>query len=268
MRLRIEHRTTFSYDAPIAEAYTELRLRPLDGAGQHCPSFRIFTDPPGLRPRVYVDHRGNEIQHFDVLEPHERLGVTATSEVLTPAAYVDGHRLPTRLERHDYLAATAYVTLSDAVRAFAAAHDRDGSPAERATAIASAIFRDFAYETGVTDVHTDADEVLTLGRGVCQDFAHLMLAACRTLGIVSRYVSGYLYDPELVGDSAASHAWVDAWDDERGWVSIDPTHDREQTGAYVRVAVGSDYAEAPPTRGVFKGSASETLEVHVVLTAL
>ena len=110
--------------------------------------------------------------------------------------------------------------------------------------------------------------MLTLGRGVCKDFAHLLLAACRSLGILGRYVSGYLYDPELVGDSAASHAWVDVWDDERGWVSLDPTHDREQTGAYVRVAVGRDYAEAPPTRGVYKGTAAETLDVRVVLTAL
>jgi transglutaminase-like putative cysteine protease len=89
-----------------------------------------------------------------------------------------------------------------------------------------------------------------------------MLAACRRAGIPSRYVSGYLYDPHGQGE-VASHAWVDVLDTERGWVSLDPTHDREQTEAYVRVAVGRDYADVPPTRGVFRGNATETLEVAV-----
>ena len=94
-----------------------------------------------------------------------------------------------------------------------------------------------------------------------------MLAACRRAGIPSRYVSGYLYDPLGQGE-VASHAWVDVLDAERGWVSIDPTHDREQTEAYVRVAVGRDYADVPPTRGVFKGTAEETLEVAVRIAVL
>ena len=109
---------------------------------------------------------------------------------------------------------------------------------------------------------TRADAALELGRGVCQDFAHVMLSACRQAGIPSRYVSGYLYDPLGQGE-VASHAWVDILDAERGWVSLDPTHDREQTEAYVRVAVGRDYADVPPTRGVFKGTAEETLDVAV-----
>jgi transglutaminase-like putative cysteine protease len=265
MRLQIEHRTSFAYDVPISEAYTELRLRPLETSGQHCISFRIATDPPGVRARPYVDHRGNVIQHFDVLEPHDRLTVTATSDVLTPPTYLDEERRPTQLEAYDYLAPTAYVTISAPVAAFAASADPGGATADRAATISAVIFREFAYETGVTDVHTRADEVLTLGRGVCQDFAHLLLATCRSRGILSRYVSGYLYDPSLVGDTAASHAWVDVYDEQRGWVSLDPTHNREQTDAYVRVAIGRDYAEVPPTRGVYKGTAAESLEVRVAI---
>ena len=122
------------------------------------------------------------------------------------------------------------------------------------------------YERGATDVMTRADAALELGRGVCQDFAHVMLAACRRAGIPSRYVSGYLYDPQEEHE-AESHAWVDVLDAQRGWVSIDPTHDREQTEAYVRVAVGRDYADVPPTRGVFKGFSEETLEVAVRMVA-
>jgi transglutaminase-like putative cysteine protease len=266
MRVRIEHTTSFVYDEPIVEAYTELRLRPLDGAGQHCAAFRITTDPIGVRVRSFRDHVGNEIHHFDVLEPHDRLDVTATSEVLTPFSYVDTERLPGMLELHDYLARTSYVPLSDEVRAFAAEHAGTGTEGERATRLSQAIHREFTYETGVTDVHTGADEVLAIRRGVCQDFAHLLLAACRSSGIVCRYVSGYLYDASLDGDNAASHAWVDVLDEARGWISLDPTHDREQTEAYVRVAVGRDYEDVPPTRGVFKGVAHEKLAVHVVVT--
>jgi transglutaminase-like putative cysteine protease len=96
----------------------------------------------------------------------------------------------------------------------------------------------------------------------------VLLAACRTAGIPARYVSGYLYDPTVPDDLVASHAWVDVWDDERGWIALDPTHGREQTDAYVRIAVGRDYADVPPTRGVFKGSAKETLSVTVRLQAL
>jgi len=132
----------------------------------------------------------------------------------------------------------------------------------------AAIQGELVYDPGATDVQTRADEVLVLGRGVCQDFTHVLLAACRCIGIPARYVSGYLYDPKLVGDNAASHAWVDVWDEERGWLALDPTHDRDQTESYVRVAVGRDYADVPPTRGVYKGNADETLAVRVGLQAL
>jgi len=266
MRLRIEHRTSLTYDAPISEAYTELRLRPLGGAGQHCVSFRIDTEPPGVRTRAYVDHRGNEVHHFDVLEPHDRLTVTARSDVLTPDVYLDAGPPLTLLERHDYLAPTGYVTLSEPVRRFAEQHDPGGSAVERATALAAAVHGALVYEAGVTHVHTHAEEALTLGRGVCQDFAHLLIAACRCRGVHARYVSGYLYDPSLPGGAAASHAWVDVYDEEQGWLSVDPTHDRRQTAAYVRLGVGRDYADVPPTRGVFTGNAGESLDVGVALT--
>jgi transglutaminase-like putative cysteine protease len=98
-----------------------------------------------------------------------------------------------------------------------------------------------------------------------QDFAHLFIAASRTAGIPTRYVSGYLYDDSRATEQGASHAWIDIYDPEPGWVSLDPTHDREQDESYIRLAVGRDYADVPPTRGVFKGSADETLTVEVTV---
>jgi transglutaminase-like putative cysteine protease len=151
---------------------------------------------------------------------------------------------------------------------FASAHAGEGEHEQRAREVMDAVRGRLVYDPEATDVQTRADEVLALGRGVCQDFAHVMLATCRSVGIPARYVSGYLYDPTLLGDNAASHAWVDVWDAASGWTSLDPTHDREQTDAYVRVAVGRDYADVPPTRGVYKGIANETLSVRVGLQAL
>jgi transglutaminase-like putative cysteine protease len=268
MILRVEHTTEFAYDGPIAEAYTELRLRPLEGGGQHCSSFRLITQPPGLRVREYRDHFGNDVHHFDVLESHERLSVTAVSEVMTPASFAGVRQAPTPLELYDYLEPTDYAPFSESVSQFAGRHAAGAEGSERARALMTGIYADLVYDPSATDVQTRADEVLALGRGVCQDFTHVLLAACRSLGIPARYVSGYLYDPKLEGDNAASHAWVDVWDAERGWLALDPTHDREQTETYVRVAVGRDYADVPPTRGVYKGQANETLAVRVGLVAI
>jgi transglutaminase-like putative cysteine protease len=268
MILRVEHTTEFGYDGPIAEAYTELRLRPLEGGGQHCSSFRLTTQPPGLRVREYRDYFGNGVHHFDVLESHDRLAVTAVSEVMTPRAFLGVRQAPTPLELHDYLCPTEFAPFSESVSEFAAQHAGEAAGTVRAQALMAAIHGKLVYDPSATDVQTRADEVLALGRGVCQDFTHLLLAACRSIGIPARYVSGYLYDRKLEGDNAASHAWVDVWDEERGWLALDPTHDRGQTESYVRVAVGRDYADVPPTRGVYKGKAAETLAVRVGLLAL
>ena len=116
MILRVEHTTEFAYDGPIAEAYTELRLRPAEGGGQHCSSFRLDTEPPGVRVREYRDHFGNTVHHFDVLESHDRLEVTAVSEVWTPQALVSDRLEPTPLELHDYLRPTDYSPFAEPIR--------------------------------------------------------------------------------------------------------------------------------------------------------
>lgn len=267
MLIRVEHTTSFAYAERISEAYTELRVRPLSGGGQHCTSFRLVTDPPGVRIRAYRDRLGNHVQHLEVLEDHDRISITAISEVSTAAVFSDSARDSSPLELHDYLAPTEYAPFADGLLELAATAAGEGTETERAIEVMRAMRSLLVYERGATDVMTRADAALALGRGVCQDFAHVMLAACRRAGIPSRYVSGYLYDPQEENE-VETHAWVDVLDSQRGWVSIDPTHDREQTEAYIRVAVGRDYADVPPTRGVFKGAAEETLEVAVRMAAV
>ena len=260
MKLRIVHATTFAYDAPVTEGYTEVRLRPLDSGGQRCLAFRLAADP-AADVRQRVDRLGNDVRYFDVLAPHDRLVVTATSEVSTPDAFADGAAGLTPLDRFDYLAPSAYAPFSDGIRAFAA-DARAGDGLETARRLLAAIRDRLTYQKGATDVSTSADQALARGRGVCQDFAHLMLAGCRLLGIPSRYVSGYVHAP-ADGMGAASHAWADVFIDGLGWISLDPTVGAPQSGRHVRVAVGRDYSDVPPTRGVYKGSAKETLSVEV-----
>ena len=120
------------------------------------------------------------------------------------------------------------------------------------------------YERGTTNVHTTAAEALADGRGVCQDFAHVMIGACRARGIPARYVSGYLYDPARTAARASRTPGSTSTSATR-WISLDPTHDRQQTERYVRVGVGRDYADVPPSRGVYRGTATETLEVAVTI---
>jgi transglutaminase-like putative cysteine protease len=261
MRLKIQHTTTFAYDQLISEAYTEMRLKPLDADGQRCLSFSLITEPQDIVLR-YTDHFGNEVHHFDVIQSHQRMVVAATSEVLTPDVYATGSLKLSPLDEFNYLSPTVYAPHTPELIAFSSAF-RAEDPMETARSIMINLHDTLIYEKGATDVKTTADQALSLGRGVCQDFSHIMLAACRTQGLPARYVSGYLYNN---GHTAASHAWVDVLIPGRGWISLDPTHDREQTGQYVRVAVGRDYADVPPTRGIFKGNAKEKMDVKVSVT--
>jgi len=263
MRLSIEHITTFEYTTPISEAYTELRLRPLDANGQVCLSFSLRTEPHD-EIYGYNDRFGNDVRHFDTIQQHQRLVAASRSEVLTPEQFVSESNLISPLDEFDFLMATNYVPLTSEIQAFAA--DRcNGRDAYAAVfALMQGVHEVIRYEKGATDVSTTAAEVLSLGRGVCQDFTHLMLAGCRSQGFPARYVSGYLY---AHGFSSATHAWVDVYLPGRGWISLDPTHNTEQKSGYVRLAIGRDYADVPPTRGVYVGNAKEKMSVWVSVKA-
>jgi transglutaminase-like putative cysteine protease len=266
VRLRIVHTTAFTYDDVVTECYTEVRLRPMDGGGQRCLSFELDTDPRA-DVRYQRDRYGNEVRRFDILTPHDRLVVTARSEVLTPPAFADGEAVLAPLERFDCLASSVYVPLTEAIRAFAVPAQVPGDPEATVGRLMEAVRARLKYDKGATDVRTNAEEALARGGGVCQDSAHLMLAACRVLGLPARYVSGYVFLPGSdVG--VASHAWADVFVEGRGWISVDPTNGVPQAERHVRIAVGRDYDDVTPTRGVYKGSADETLTVDVRIDEL
>ena len=267
MWLNVEHVSRFSYDAPISEAYTECRLKPAHRDGQRCSSFVLTTEPRGVSVSEYVDRFGTVVHHFDVLERHQHLAVSARSEVWTSEGFEPDLPGATLLERWDALQPTRYVPLDAAITELAASVGRRQTTGETTDAIVAAVRSAMTYTSGSTHVHTTAAEALEEGRGVCQDFAHVMIGVCRALDLPARYVSGYLFDPKRKGEESESHAWVDVLDDERGWLSIDPTHAAPQGPRHVRVGAGRDYGDVPPSRGVYNGSATEELEVVVRITA-
>ena len=272
MKLRIEHTTTFTYEQSISERYTEMRLRPVDGSGQRCLRFKLVTEPVG-EVMQYTDRYGNTVHHFDTMQSHNRVVVKATSDVHLSQTFADYHLELTPLEKFDYLAAGGYTTPNDQIRSLAASQVVQGDATATVLALMEALRASVQYEAGVTEVKTTAAEALSLGKGVCQDFTHIMLAACRTINIPARYVSGYLYNPKSDysagrNNDVASHAWIDALVNNNAWLSVDPTHNCLQTMNHVRLGVGRDYSDVPPTRGVYKGQAKETLSVNVLISAL
>jgi transglutaminase-like putative cysteine protease len=262
MKLRIEHTTIFSYDSPISEAYTEMRLAPLALSSQHRTQLRLQTNPGKEITRFY-DRYQNEVHYFDVLQSHQQLTVTATSEVLTSAIFSEEKSDISPLDRFDFLMLTSYVEPSEYIKDLAQSCLQPDNEQATVMSLAQRIHQTIAYEKGATSVKTTAREAIALGKGVCQDYAHVMIAAARSINFPARYVSGYLYSPNA--PEMASHAWVDVWTSGKGWMAIDPTHNCLQGEEHVRVATGRDYADVPPTRGVYKGNAKETMQIQVTV---
>ncbi|MBX3746156.1 MAG: transglutaminase family protein [Verrucomicrobiae bacterium] len=275
MRLKILHRTRYRYSQPVSENYNEVRLQPVSDEGQECHGYRLVTEPVAKVER-YHDFHFNLVDHFYLKEPHGELVLESCSEVTTRARAADSEvpwfpvaRLGEcqRLERcYDFLQPSEYVSLG--VEVWRVGQDLVSGVDDAwqlALRIMGHIHETFVYEAGSTTVSTTMEEALRERRGVCQDFAHVMLGLCRSTGIPARYVSGYLHVPAgtaLRGD-LASHAWVEVYLPRHGWMGLDPTNNRMADEHHVKVAVGRDYADAAPVRGNFKGRAEQTMTAEV-----
>ena len=281
----IRHLTRFTYTSPVSESVMELRMRPATEGRQRCLQFEVEVSP---RARVfaYRDFLGNWVHHFDIPRRHAHLHITARAQVQLD----DPPPLPERLcdtawtvvdgweatgDHWDFRQPSLFATWSPAllalVESLGPVATRQADPLTTARALMSAIHHGFEYAPNSTRVDSPIDEALAARRGVCQDFTHVMLAALRRLGLPCRYVSGYIA-PRTDGDgpdasAIATHAWLEVLLPECGWVGLDPTHNMEAGLRHVRVAIGRDYADVPPTRGTFKGTTSSTLAVSVEVTA-
>jgi transglutaminase-like putative cysteine protease len=264
MKLEIVHTTRYRYSGPIAETVMEVRLRPMDGNRQRCLDFDLELSS-GIEPRSYIDGFGNHVHYFNLVRPHNRLVVTSRSVVETG---LEPDANPGEELVHDFLRFRSPVKDVGGVRELAARH-AIGNPAspddiEHALdELTMTISREFTYDRAVTNVYTAVDDVLLLQAGVCQDFAHLFIAVARAMGVPARYVSGYIHFPGEKGATTASHAWAEGWVPGKGWIGYDATRPVRASENHVRLAVGRDYSDAAPTRGIYVGSATGTMDVSV-----
>jgi transglutaminase-like putative cysteine protease len=281
MQYQIRHLTRFTYDSPVSESVMELRMQPLTDRRQRNLRFDITTNP---RARIfaYRDHLGNAVHYFDIPGHHLRLDLTAEAAVdVSP-----GEPLPDRLDDDAWAAVDALDSsgefvnwlapsrfardtpaLLDFARALGIARDRD--PLTLLRDVTRLLYDELAYEPRTTHVHSPIDEALSARAGVCQDFAHIMIALVRHVGIPCRYVSGYIASSRETQDRSvanATHAWVEARLPALGWVGFDPTNNTLAQERHIGVAVGRDYGDVPPTRGVFKGGTGSDLRVAVMVS--
>jgi transglutaminase-like putative cysteine protease len=279
----VRHTTTFRYEPAVRESVMEVRMRPRTEANQRCLSFNLNVNP-SANITQYSDFTGNTVHHFDIAGSHREVKVTAQStvEVQTvpaprPSEAGDWADLDALTAGNDYwemLLPSQFAHSGDALGELAREFkcERRGSPLELLTDLNESIYRLFAYVPNSTKVDSPIEDALQSRKGVCQDFAHIMIALVRPLRIPCRYVSGYLFhratedgrqDRSLEG---ASHAWVEALVPRLGWIAFDPTNNLIGGERHIRVAIGRDYADVPPTRGVYRGEAHSGMSVAVTVS--
>jgi transglutaminase-like putative cysteine protease len=280
MRLEICHVTRYRYGNLVADSVNELRLAPRTDERQACYRHTL-TIEPNVPLLSYEDYFGNRVHCFTANDAHRELVIKSLSTVVTgdspyprtaesdPASAWAKVRSEAFVnDNAEYLLPTVYASFHPDVAAYAKGigGEEEGVFGFLLEA-ARRIFDDFEYKPQSTGVHTTSDELIGLGKGVCQDFAHLMLSVCRIRGVAARYVSGYHFVGDLQGRGAdfeqASHAWVEAYVPGVGWQGFDPTNNSLVDWRYVKLAHGRDYLDIVPVRGVYRGTPEQTLEVKV-----
>jgi transglutaminase-like putative cysteine protease len=275
MKWEIVHRTQYTYTSPVRDSFNEAHLQPFSDEWQTVDYF-LLKVLPAARLQHHYDFYSNTVHRFDILEPHKTLLVESHLRVTTKARpTLEATATPWPMTRigeaareprmFDFLQESRFVELSP--EAWKLALDATAGKTDTwqaALAIMSFIYGRLKYLPLSTGVHTHMRDVLSESRGVCQDFAHVMLGLCRTLKIPALYVSGYL----ATETASATHAWTEVFIPGIGWRGLDPTHNRQVDETYVKIAVGRDYADVPPVTGNYKGTTDRKLEVDVKVTPL
>jgi transglutaminase-like putative cysteine protease len=278
MRYAIRHVTRFNYESPITESVMEARMQPRTDTLQRCLQFTLLTNPSS-RVMTYRDHDNNLVHHFNIPGRHSRLTVTAEALIecmtmrplphrLGPAAWPRVDAMAASGQWFDYLAPSTFVMETPKLEALKLeiGLERGNDPLVALRRLMGEMYARFEYSPRSTRVDSPIDEALEARKGVCQDFAHIFLSLVRPLGIPARYVSGYLFQAAGSQDRStdgATHAWVEVLLPDLGWVGLDPTNNLIADDRHIRVAIGRDYADVPPTRGVFKGVSTVRSELNV-----
>jgi len=274
MLLKIVHQTDLKYSEPISESVMELRMVPRQEQDQHRLSFELSIGP-AAGFSSYFDWMGNTVHTFAVNSSHQHIRIVASSVVETDRAPIEPERFPDTWPLpanphdywlYDYLQFGGPIVDGPQLRQLVELiQPRQGTPAgELALGMLQIIDEKFTYKTGVTNAASPITEILATGYGVCQDFTHLMIGLARALQIPARYVSGFVHPHESqFRGYTQTHAWCELLFPSAGWIGFDPTNRCVVGGNFVKVAVGRDFRDVPPNRGVYRGVALETIEVQV-----
>jgi len=291
MIYKIEHVTRYAYSRPVGLSFQIAHLRPRDDDEQTCLSNSLLVDPAPERIDRGQDYFGNELARFELVSPHKTLSITATSEVDVKRI----QNLPEKSEKWEpvrqffaetrwgqdvdsaaaeFLFPSPLVPYAPALREYASASFAPGMQiAAAALDLMTRIHKDFEFDPTATHVTTSVETVLEIRRGVCQDFAHLMIGCLRALGLPARYVSGYLLTEPPPGQSRligadASHAWVALYIPGHGWLALDPTNNVVPGDKHIMLAWGRDFGDVSPLRGVILGGGEHEVDVGVTVTPM
>ncbi len=275
MKFDIYHCTRYAYASAVRDSFNDVRLQPVPNPEQTVESF-LLKVLPAARLTHFKDFYQNWVNHFEIPEQHTYLMIEAQSRVIThpPSALpMDAKLCPLiklkdapNIERcFDYLQGSRYVEISaDAWRLAIDATMGLDDVWQMALAVMKFIHGHLQYDPDATHVHTHMTDVLQDRRGVCQDYAHLMIGLCRSLNIPARYVSGYLATEK----ASATHAWMEAFIPGIGWRGLDPTHNCQIGETYVKLGTGRDYGDVPPISGNYRGTLDRKMDVEVKITPL
>ena len=291
MKYKVRHTTIYNYSGKVGTCQNEARLKPINTSSQECVDSQLLIEPLPSDYSERSDFFGNKVCYFAIQQPHTKLTVTAVSEVHTRVEPRDFEKtggmlckdvvthLRTKIDT-DTLNARQYVLNSPMVSAERELQEyaqrslaADRPVVEAVYDLMEKIHRDFTYEPGFTTLATPLHEVLKHRRGVCQDFAHLAIGCIRSQGLAARYASGYIETQpppgqvKLIG-ADASHAWFSVFIPEMGWIDFDPTNNQMPMDKHVTVAIGRDYSDVTPLKGIIFGGGDHELEVSVDMTNL
>ncbi len=295
MTYDIYHQSSFYYQQMVTFSHNLARLKPRDTPFQKLESWALEVAPTAVMTEYFEDYFGNRIAHLLVREAHTHLEVTARSKVAVDTVALEAHYAAARanvlsvaealllfrsadtsiIEVKQYLFSSAMIPgVSDAIRLFALESFTNQRPLfEAASELMERIFEEFVFESGFSDISTPVEEVFEARKGVCQDFAHLAIAALRSLGFAARYVSGYIEtlppdgEKKLFG-ADASHAWFSVFIPGSGWVDFDPTNNLLPSSRHIVLGWGRDYADVAPLQGVVRSSGASSVGVKVDVRAL
>jgi transglutaminase-like putative cysteine protease len=272
VRYRVTHSSAYQYTGPAALSLNEAWLRPRDTGFQTVVSHRYRIDPEPDFHRTRTDFFGNPVDVFAFEKPHRRLEIVSESEVEVTAHRPQGNEEGPQTDL--FRLPSPFLRTSAGFAAYGRVSFLPGRPwAEALADLNQRVFRDFTYDPKATEISTPVEEFFQKRRGVCQDFAHFLIAVLRSLGIPARYVSGYLNTVPPPGKAKvwgadASHAWVSVHGPGSGWLDVDPTNGIAVQADHVTLGWGRDYGDVPPLKGVVLGGGTQTLEVQVTVLPL